>query len=205
MDVVGVPPVNDHDQEVGEQVEISVKFTVLPTQIFVTLAEKLAATGLIVRSIPLSPPTAGGSELITLIRYAVPKEVLAGMIALMVPEAVDAKDPMLTGEAKEPRASDNSTVKTLPPLKVPHAVKGTFTASPAQKGDPVMVSVRIRMEGAESVPWFTLSPSLLPTWRATGAGAAPRIIFPLPADIAITCMPLMVNLSFAPPPPPAKL
>ena len=50
FDVLGVPPSNVHDQEVGFPVDKSVKFTDCPTIIFVTLELKFAVGGFLILS-----------------------------------------------------------------------------------------------------------------------------------------------------------
>jgi hypothetical protein len=96
-------------------------------------------SALIVRFIPLLLPVVAGFELTTRILYAVPVAVVKGIVALMVPALVEVSVPMATGLAKLPVASESCAVNMFPAVKVPLMVYGTFTAAPAQKGEPVIV------------------------------------------------------------------
>ena len=70
---------------------------------------------------PLSLPITEGLEPTTLILYAVPLKVFAGMIALIEPDVMDVTDPIVTGDEKLPAASESCAVKMFPALKIPVA------------------------------------------------------------------------------------
>lgn len=75
------------------------------------------------------------SELITLILYPVPAGVAPGIIAAMVPLALEFNVPILMGAAKDPAASESCAVKIFPALRVPVLiVNGTVIAPPGQTG-----------------------------------------------------------------------
>ncbi|GCD80168.1 hypothetical protein JCM30197_14150 [Schleiferia thermophila] len=100
------------------------------------------------RSSGLGVPVVTGLSLTTRIRYPVPEGVPAGMVALIG----EAPDPIFTGLAKLPVASESCAVKV--PLNEPVNVYGTLTLAPVvgvmQNGDPVMVPVAI--EGLVDTP-----------------------------------------------------
>ena len=63
-------------------------------------------------------------------------------IGIMYEDAVDVIDPRFDGmAAKMPRASESSTVKVLPVLKVPVVVKPIFSFSLAQMVDGILPRV----------------------------------------------------------------
>ena len=53
---------------------------------------------------PLSLPVKDGLLDTTRMRYPEPDDCPTGIVALMVPESWEAREPMMTGEAKEPTA-----------------------------------------------------------------------------------------------------
>ena len=74
---------------------------------------------LTVKFTPLSLPVTTGLLETTLTRYPVPDACPPGIVALIVPAAVEVIVPIVTGLANEPLASDNCAVKIFPALKVP--------------------------------------------------------------------------------------
>ena len=80
-----------------------------PAQSEVELEVALTVIGvLIVRFVPLSAPVSTGALLTTLTLYPVPVPVPPGMVAVMFPLAVAVVSvPRVTGEAKEPEASES--------------------------------------------------------------------------------------------------
>jgi hypothetical protein len=89
-------------------------------------------------SLPLSIPLNTGFELTTLIRYPLPATVFEGIVAIMVPELVELRVPIVTGEVKLPVLPDNWAVKTFPASTIPALLKGTDTVEPAHKqGCPI--------------------------------------------------------------------
>ena len=72
-----------------------------------------------VRSEPLLDPVTLGLSATTRTRYVAPVVIKFGMVALIVPAEVELILPTTVGLAKLPVASDNSTLKVLPGLKVP--------------------------------------------------------------------------------------
>ncbi len=95
------------------------------------------------RLVPLLLPVVAGLEPTTLIRYAVPAVLPAGICALMLPEVVELSVPIFTGLAKLPVEEDNCAVKVFPALKIPVTVYGTEIFSPEQNGLPLTVPVLI--------------------------------------------------------------
>ena len=67
---------------------------------------------------------------ITLIRYPEPVAAATGIVAVMLPDVVLVKLPIAVGDAKEPDASDNCAVNTLPDVQVPVIVYGTVIEAP---------------------------------------------------------------------------
>jgi hypothetical protein len=157
--VDGVPPGKDHDHEVGVCEDPSVKVTLPPVVTDVGAPVKVAVGGLvIVITVALAVPVTTGVLLTTLIAYAVPATVPAGMVADILPEfAVLDKVPMVVGVVKEPVALDNCAVYIFPALYVPVLVNGTVTAAPVvgvtQKGEPLIVPVVIVGEAVVKVLW----------------------------------------------------
>lgn len=80
---------------------------------------------------PLLPDISAGIVVVILMRYPVPAAP-TGNIASIVPDEVEVTEPILTGAAKLPDASDNCALKTLPALKYVGAVYGMLIVSPAQ-------------------------------------------------------------------------
>ena len=74
---------------------------------------------LIVRFAPLLLPVVAGLELTTRTLYAVPLDVVKGLVALIVPALVDVSVSMATGLAKLPVASDSCAVNIFPAVNVP--------------------------------------------------------------------------------------
>jgi hypothetical protein len=77
-------------------------------------------------------PLITGVLLTTRIRYAVPDVVEAGIMAVMVPDATDANDPMFTGVVNAPVELLSWAVKIFPAVYVPVIVYGTLMDAPAQ-------------------------------------------------------------------------
>ena len=67
-------------------------------------------------------PVIIGSLEITLILYNEPAAAPPGIVAFIVPEVVEARVPILVGDAKLPDEFDNCAVNTLPELNEPHTV-----------------------------------------------------------------------------------
>ena len=84
-----------------------------------------------------------GVEPVTLIKYPTPAAVLQGIVHVIVPAAVPAKVPIVTGAAKLPAALESCAVKVFPAVNAPVIVKGTLTVAQAQNGLPAIVPVVI--------------------------------------------------------------
>ena len=96
-----------------------------------------------VKLVPLSVPVIDGVVLITRILYAAPATEANGIVAVMVPAAVDVKFPIPTAEIKLPAEFDNWAVKTFPAVNVPEIVNGTETVAPGQNDELPIVPVVI--------------------------------------------------------------
>ena len=111
--------------------------------------------GFIVKSVAYSVPTNSGVELIILILYLISDMALAGRVAAIVPETVDARDPIFTGFVKLPEVSLNCAVKVFVVPKLPVAEKGIFIAAPEQIGEAIF-------DAAILAPEVTVLPVRLP-------------------------------------------
>ena len=76
-------------------------------------------------------------------RQPVPLTVANGIVADIVPLAVELSVPMLVGDAKLPAELLNCAVNTLPELNVPVFVQETLTLEPEQNGEPEIAEVVI--------------------------------------------------------------
>jgi hypothetical protein len=97
---------------------------------------------LIVMLLLLIVPVFTGALLITRILYPAPVGVFEGIVAIMVPAAVDVSVPMFTGLVNEPVALLNCAVKTLPAVNVPDLEYVRLNVVPAHLGDitaPVVI------------------------------------------------------------------
>lgn len=102
---------------------------------------------------PLSVPIVAGFEDITLIRYAAPVEVPAGMIILIelpgfkFSASAPLKVPMLIGEAKLPAEFESWAVNIFPTANVPVDVKSIVPVSVVEQstvnGPPVTFEVEM--------------------------------------------------------------
>ena len=113
---------------------------VCPVVIVCVPDNEAVAGALIVKLAAFAVPFMTGFDEITLILYAVPAGVLAGIVVDIVPLLTA---PKLTGEEKLPEASDSWAVKVLPALKVPVVVYVPDTVVPAQKVVPVILVVTV--------------------------------------------------------------
>ena len=75
-------------------------------------------------------PVTTGESLLTRTRKAEPA-IPFGKVQVTEPDAVPATEPMTSGAANEPLASESSAVKMFPGLNTPTAVNGSTTELPA--------------------------------------------------------------------------
>lgn len=112
-----VPPVATEYQLMVPADDVAPKLRVPVPQRLPPVVEDIAGNALIVKLLPLSVPINKGLLETTLILYAEPLGVLAGIVALILPFDVVLMVPIFVGDANEPEASDNWAVKTLSLLK----------------------------------------------------------------------------------------
>lgn len=181
-------------------VGVAVKVTLLPLQAglvpdVIPILTEGVTVALIVKLLPLSVPVVAGLLLTTLILYPLPVGVAPGIVAAMVPLPVEVKVPILVGLEKLPLALLNCAVKTFPGLKVPVAVKGTFTAAPEQKGDPETVPVEMLLAGGVQLTVVVVIPgpkmvtSMLLQFMVSGVAVA-QLVPPLKGLVDVVSVPV---------------
>ena len=115
---------------------VTIRLLVFPLQIVagVAVTEVIVGSALMVMA-PLEEPTTEGLLAATRIRYPFPADAPDGIVAEMLPElAFESRLPILTGEANDPKASDNCAVYVLLP-NVPALVNATEIAAPPAQNE----------------------------------------------------------------------